>query len=147
MTPTIRTRGTGRAIATRPARSAARALADWLRGDPTASGDSDALIIGDLNAYRREDPLRVLAGQGFVDLLADGRSKDRDGFVSYTFAFRGALGALDHALASPSLASQVVRAAVWPVNASAAPLLDYNLDNDRDPSLVRRSLTRSCIRS
>ncbi|MEQ1571726.1 MAG: MFS transporter, partial [Myxococcota bacterium] len=39
--------------------SAARAIADWLRADPTASADADVVILGDLNAYAKEDPVRT----------------------------------------------------------------------------------------
>src|SRR5690606_10687993 len=39
---------------------AAEAMVDWLAGDPTGSGDEDFLIIGDLNAYDKEDPIDVL---------------------------------------------------------------------------------------
>ena len=38
--------------------SIAQALIDWLASDPTGSGDTDYLIIGDLNAYAREHPIR-----------------------------------------------------------------------------------------
>ena len=42
---------------------AAQALVDWLATDPTGSGDPDFLIIGDLNAYDKEDPIdAILAG-------------------------------------------------------------------------------------
>ena len=109
---------------------AAAALADWLAGDPTGSGDPDALVIGDLNAYLREDPVRALEGAGFVNLLA------RDiGTSAYSFVFDGASGALDHALASPSLAAQVTQVQEWHINADEAPLLDYNLEFGRDPAL------------
>ena len=37
----------------------AQALVDWLATDPTGSGDPDVLIIGDLNAYDKEDPVDV----------------------------------------------------------------------------------------
>lgn len=109
---------------------AARALADWLATDPTGVNDSDALIIGDLNAYLREDPLQALAAAGFANLVSAA-----PGSITYSFAYRGELGALDHALASPSLRDQVTRAAVWHINADEAPLLDYNLENNRDPQL------------
>lgn len=110
--------------------TAAAALADWLTGDPTNSGDGDVLIIGDLNAYLREDPLQVLLNSGFENML--------DTFVgteAYSFVFRGAAGALDHALASPSLAPQVSGAAEWHINADEPPILDYNLEFGRDPDL------------
>jgi uncharacterized protein len=41
-------------------KAAAEALVDWLASDPTASGDADFLILGDLNAYDKEDPIDVL---------------------------------------------------------------------------------------
>lgn len=107
---------------------AARALADWLAGDPTASGDADVLIIGDLNAYLREDPVRALEAAGYANVV--------DRFVgagAYSYVFRGEFGALDHALASPSLLPQVAAAAEWHINADEPPVLDYNLDRGRDP--------------
>ena len=109
---------------------AALALADWLAGDPTASGDADVLIIGDLNAYLREEPVQALEAAGYVNLV--------DRFVgpgAYSYVFRGEFGALDHALASPSLLPQVVAAAEWHINADEPPMLDYNLDRGRDPQI------------
>ena len=57
---------TAKATVTSP--QAALALIDWLNGDPTGSGDPDFLILGDLNAYAKEDPVRVLEEAGYVDL-------------------------------------------------------------------------------
>jgi predicted extracellular nuclease len=99
---------------------AARALARWLARDPTGSGDPDVLLLGDLNAHPREDPLRELEAVGFVDLLAwFGRAHQ------HSFVFAGQAGRLDHALASPSLLAQATGAAVWHVNADEAELLGY----------------------
>ena len=39
--------------------NAARAEVDWLAGDPTGGGSSDVLVIGDMNSYTFEDPIRV----------------------------------------------------------------------------------------
>ena len=44
-------------------------------------------------------------------------------------------GALDHALASASLAGQVAEAIEWHINADEPTALDYNLEFGRDPSL------------
>ena len=44
---------------------AARALLAWLQTDPTKSGDPDQLIVGDLNAYAKEDPIRLMKEEGF----------------------------------------------------------------------------------
>ena len=108
--------------------NAAAALADWLATDPTGSGDSDVLIIGDLNAYLEEDPLATLANAGFTNLLGAQAG-------AYSFVFDAQAGALDHAIVSASLAPQVVATMEWHINADEPRLLDYNLENGRDPGL------------
>lgn len=100
---------------------AARALGEWLASDPTGSGDPDVLILGDLNAYAKEDPARVLLEAGYSDLLAL-----FGGPRSYTYAFDGQWGSLDHALASASLVLQVSGADSDRINADEPSVLDYN---------------------
>ena len=108
--------------------NAAIALADWLATDPTGSGHADVLIIGDLNAYAEEDPLTTFASAGFTNLL-ESRTHP------YSFVFDAQAGALDHALVSATLAPQVVETIEWHINADEPRVLDYNLDNGRDPNL------------
>ncbi|MYC86368.1 MAG: hypothetical protein F4X18_12790, partial [Acidimicrobiia bacterium] len=103
--------------------AAAEALARYLATDPTAGGDPDILIIGDLNAYAREDPIRALEVAGYTDLIRRFAGAD-----AYSYVFDGQLGYLDYALASPSLLRQVTGAAGWCINADEPPLLDYNDD-------------------
>lgn len=103
--------------------SAARALTKWLATDPTHSQDKDFLIIGDLNAYAKEDPIMAIQSAGYTNLLA------RDlGDAAYSYVFMGASGNLDHALANSHLAGQVVAASVWHINADEPRALDYNLE-------------------
>ncbi len=102
---------------------AAQALADWLATDPTGSGDSDALIIGDLNSYAREDPIVALQNAGYTDMVAV-----FGGPEAYGYVFDGQLGYLDHALANASLVPQVAEVADWHINADEIPLFDYNDD-------------------
>ena len=109
-------------------RNAAAAIADWIATDPTGSGDPDFLVIGDLNAYTMEDPITALTNSGLVNLLANAREP-------YSFNFDGQSGALDHALASASLARQVTQAVEWHSNSDEPALLDYNLENGRNPAL------------
>ncbi len=106
---------------------AAQALADWLATDPTGSGDSDVLIIGDLNSYAKEDPIVALQSAGYTDLVAA-----FGGPSAYGYVFDGQLGYLDHALSNPSLTPQVTGVAEWHINADEIPLFDYN-DDVRDP--------------
>jgi len=102
---------------------AALALKDWLAGDPTGSGDPDVLVLGDLNAYSKEDPVQALVAAGYSNLLPL-----FSGAASYSYVFDGQWGSLDHALASPSLVLQVVGAAADPINADEPSVLDYNLE-------------------
>ena len=111
----------GSCNATRTA--AAQELVDWLATDPTGSGDPDVLILGDLNAYGMEDPIRAIEDDGYTNLA---------GTATYGYVFDGAEGTLDYALANASLASQVTGAAEWHINADEADLIDYNTDFGRD---------------
>jgi predicted extracellular nuclease len=116
---------------------AAQVLADWLAGDPTGSGDPNVLILGDLNAYRYEDPITALKDAGYVDLIDTNLGPD-----AYSYLFDGQLGYLDYALASPSLAPRVVGVAEWHINADEVPLFDYNdeiLDSPGEASFQRES--------
>jgi len=110
--------------------TAAAAMADWLATDPTGSGDTDFLIIGDANSYFFEDSMTVLKNAGYTNL-----GETMLGLDAYSFVFDGQSGALDQALASASLAPQVSAISDWHINADEPPLLDYNLENNRDPAL------------
>ncbi|MEO1590789.1 MAG: ExeM/NucH family extracellular endonuclease [Cyanobacteria bacterium J06632_22] len=114
---------------------AAIALANWLAGDPTGSGDEDFLMLGDLNAYAQEDPLTALAERGYTDLAQQFLGPD-----AYSYVFNGQLGTLDYALTSSSLRPQVTGVTEWHVNADEADALDYNLDFDRNPDIFDGSV-------
>ncbi|MBK8903156.1 MAG: ExeM/NucH family extracellular endonuclease [Anaerolineaceae bacterium] len=117
--------------------AAAQALVDWLAADPTGSGDPDALIIGDLNSYDKEDPIdAILAGPD--DTL--GTSDDYTdlafafgGELAYTYVFDGQLGYLDYALANSSLVGQITGTTEWHINADEPDLLDYDTTFKQDP--------------
>jgi hypothetical protein len=100
--------------------NAARTLAQFLTTDPTGTGDPDVLLLGDLNAYAMEDPVRALVSAGFTDL-----ESARGGADAYSYLFDAQLGSLDHALASTSLAAQVTGVTTWHINADEPPVLGY----------------------
>jgi predicted extracellular nuclease len=127
-------------------------LAAWLALKPTGSTDPDYLILGDLNAYAKEDPLTILEAAGYQNQLPA---------TSYSYVFDGQIGSLDHALASSSLSRQVTGAAKWHINADEPGVMDYNTEfksagqvsslysadqfraADHDPVLIGLSLDRS----
>jgi Ca2+-binding RTX toxin-like protein len=109
---------------------AAQALVDWLNSDPTASGDTDYLLIGDLNSYAKEDPIKAIENgaddtanttDDFTNLV-----KNFGGAGAYSYVFDGQTGYLDHALASKSLLTQVTDATDWHINSDEPPSFDYN---------------------
>lgn len=134
---------------------AAQLLRDWLATNPTGTDEPDVLILGDLNAYAKEDPVAVFTSTGWRDLIAS-----YGGAQAYGYVFNGQWGTLDHALATPSLAlGQVAGAAHWHINADEPSVLDYNVNfkstgqveslfaadefrnSDHDPAVVALALT------
>lgn len=101
--------------------AAAQQLVTWLAGNPTGTGSGNTLIMGDLNAYAKEDPIAALTGAGYVNLVAS-----RLGADAYSYVFDGEWGYLDHALASPALNPQVRAVTDWHINADEPSVLDYN---------------------
>ncbi len=114
---------------------AAIAIRDWLSADPTGSGETDQLVIGDLNAYSQEAPITTMINAGFVNTV-----RDQNGGSSFpcssvpSYVFRGEWGSLDHALASATLAAKVTGATPWTVNAPEPTALDYDTQFN-DPAL------------
>jgi predicted extracellular nuclease len=103
--------------------NAARAEVDWLAHDPTDSGSSDVLAIGDFNSYTFEDPITVFTSAGFENLTRRFRGLD-----AYSYVFDGQSGYLDHALASRSLAPKATGVSDWHINADEPIVLDYNVE-------------------
>ncbi|NRB71183.1 MAG: nuclease, partial [Xanthomonadales bacterium] len=110
------------------------ALTDWLDG-LRSEAEGRLLIVGDLNAYRMEDPVQHLVSAGYVDLTATAS----DDF-HYSHVYFGAGGTLDHAFASPRLADQVRSASILNVNAGQPRDLrmepSWLGSSDHDPVLV-----------
>ncbi|MBE0459397.1 MAG: ExeM/NucH family extracellular endonuclease [Pseudoalteromonas prydzensis] len=102
----------------------ANAYADWLNTAPTGVDDEDIILVGDMNAYAMEDPIRAFADKGFKNVVAelDGNT------LGYSYSFSGRLGSLEHAVASPSLLTKVVAATDWHINADEPISLDYNVE-------------------
>jgi predicted extracellular nuclease len=87
--------------------AAAQELVKWLATDPTQTADPDILIIGDLNAYAKEDPITAIRNAGYVDLIERFGGADAYGYV-----FDGQWGYLDHALASSTLNRRALRSII-----------------------------------
>ncbi len=133
---------------------AAEELAAWLDTDPTGSGDSDVVLVGDYNSYAMETPVQTLEDAGYTNLIYD-----RIGADAYSYVFDGQWGYLDYAFGSESLLSQVAGVYEWHINADEPAVLDYNTNfksagqvdslyapdefriSDHDPVIVDLALT------
>lgn len=93
---------------------AAQTLSDYLKEQ------SNVIIMGDLNAYRYEDPIRHLVERGFTHLTPK---------AGYTYIYQGQKGHLDYILADHQLSTLAVQSQIWNINASEARILDYNLEH------------------
>ncbi|MBU9437572.1 ExeM/NucH family extracellular endonuclease [Burkholderia multivorans] len=101
---------------------AAAKLADWLAGTPTGVAGQGVLLIGDFNSYTYEDPIRLLESRGYRNLVSRWI-----GANAYSYVYNGEAGYLDHALASPPLASHVKAVHEWHINADEPVALQYTL--------------------
>lgn len=113
------------------------------------TGNGHHLVVGDFNAYEQEDPIDILVGAGLHKLIDS----------SWSFAFQGQFGMLDHVFASDSLFSKVTGAEVWHINSTEPRTIDYNEENitddlyevnpyrssDHDPVLVGLNLVASNV--
>ncbi|OCA59761.1 nuclease [Aeromonas piscicola] len=133
--------------------NALRVSAAKVLGESLKDMSGDLLLIGDLNAYGMEDPIRVLtsydpaaqprqimsasfttlAGQPFEE---SGSALGKGyGFVNlntrfhgtdtYSYSYEGELGNLDHALANPSLAAKVIGIEDWHINSAESNFFEY----------------------
>ena len=88
----------------------------------TSTGDADVLVIGDLNSYALEDPIRALRDGGLVDLTLSLGNR-------HTFVFFGESGQLDYAFATTELAAKITGTDLWAINTEEPRFLDYNDSN------------------
>lgn len=101
--------------------------------------EKDILLMGDLNAYGHEDPIRALTSKGMTDLH---RHYHAD--TSYSYTFGGQAGYLDHAIVNSTMLRQVKGMQAYHINSDEHDNYTYDSSNDltrfrcsdHDPVLV-----------
>ena len=139
-----RDQGDGQACWNATRTESARRLAAWLASDPTRTGSQRVMILGDLNSYAQEDPVHALTQAGWRDAFAVAGTE-----APYSYAYRGTVGRLDHALLSPTLAADLRGAVEWHANADEPRSAGYRdggtgpwRSSDHDPLLLGFDLRR-----
>ena len=133
--------------------NALRVSAAKVLGENLKDLAGDLLLIGDMNAYGMEDPIRVLTdydpaaqprqimSASFTTLAGQPLEESGSalgkgyGFVNlntrfhgtdtYSYSYEGELGNLDHALANPSLAAKVIGIEDWHINSAESNFFEY----------------------
>ncbi len=121
--------------------AAAGAMSVWAKALAKKAGTENILIIGDMNAYRREDPIDAIRSAGFTELMDDADQQP------YSFIYGGQAGSLDYAFSSRALQPRVERTFIWHVNAAfpdhqKLPLTWLRF-SDHDPVIVDLRLRQS----
>lgn len=99
----------------------AKLVRDWLATNPTNSTNSNILIVGDLNSYAKEDPIKTLELAGYINLDQQFAGTS----VPYSYQFSGQSGTLDYVLASASINPFVTGGAPWHINADEPAILGF----------------------
>ncbi|MCL6268736.1 ExeM/NucH family extracellular endonuclease [Sansalvadorimonas sp. 2012CJ34-2] len=129
--------------------SAAEVLGEWMRSNTAG----DVIMLGDYNAYGKEDPIRLLTdynGEGrklktapytFIgDQVIDGAegrelsqgygyvnlAEYAHGTKAFSYSYDGELGSLDHAIGSGSVVAKLTEAADWHINSVENNLFEYS---------------------
>ena len=128
----------------------AETLLEFVAHMAETTGDPDVLVIGDMNSYLQEDPVKVLESE-LLNVLwkFDKDPYSFNFFASFAFPFAGR-GTLDHILATPSMRGQILDAEIWHINADEPRFLDWfdpsitapgpYRSSDHDPIVVGLSL-------
>ncbi|MCL1124075.1 extracellular exonuclease ExeM [Shewanella surugensis] len=131
-----------------------RVSAATVLGDALSTVEGDILVIGDMNAYGLEDPIRVLtdydaetsdsaiytashttlAGEVFDTEAREIKqgygfinlNTEAHGAATYSYNYSGELGNLDHALGNTSVAERVVAIEDWHINSVESNMFEYS---------------------
>jgi predicted extracellular nuclease len=123
--------------------AAAMKMAAWSLEIAAKTGTDNILILGDMNAYRNEDPIEAIREAGFTELIDEQKGQ------AYSFVFFGQRGTLDYAFTSGSLINKIENAFIWNVNAALPANTElpqtWMRFSDHDPVVVdiraRQSIT------
>ena len=122
-------------------RVAAEKMSAWAKQLAASMGTGNILVLGDMNAYRNEDPIGAIRNAGFTELM------ERNPLPTYSFVYSGQHGTLDYAFASDALLGQVQRADIWHANTAFPTHLELPQPwlgfSDHDPVIVVLSLRHS----
>jgi 5'-nucleotidase len=106
----------------------AKSLLEFTKSLQQSKGTDKVFLIGDFNAYAKEDPINVFTAEGYVN--QDEKAHNADGTAKHSYLFGGMVGSLDHILASPAANAAVTGADIWNINSVESVALEYSRYNN-----------------
>ncbi|MCQ6269435.1 ExeM/NucH family extracellular endonuclease [Pseudarthrobacter sp. R1] len=106
----------------------AKSLLEFTKSLQQSKGTDKVFLIGDFNAYAKEDPINVFTAEGYVN--QDDKARNADGTAKHSYLFGGMVGSLDHILASPAADATVTGADIWNINSVESVALEYSRYNN-----------------
>lgn len=118
----------------------AQQLVEWIQNESL----TNAVLLGDFNAYYQEDPIRYLGEHGFYN---------PSGAFDYSYVYDSQAGALDHVFVTDSLEDSIKQVYHLPFNADEPWIYDYRDEryfaegpfrsSDHDPLVLDLDLSGS----
>lgn len=107
----------------------------WLEKIARGAGTERILVLGDMNAYRLEDPAEAFRDAGYEELV-----ETLSGLPQHSYRFFGQAGTLDFAFATPALTRHAENAFIWRINSDWPRNMDlpepWLRMSDHDPVVV-----------
>jgi predicted extracellular nuclease len=122
--------------------SAVESLTTWLDRLSRRADNPRVLVLGDMNAWRQEDPISAFSKAGYVDLV-----ETLAGLPQHSFVYFGQRGTLDYALATPAMQTLARRALIWHINADWPRKMELPQPwlrmSDHDPVVIDLELSQA----
>lgn len=120
-----------------PARTeSAQLLVDFMRSEPSLAQTPAQILLGDFNAYAKEDPLQVFMQAGYHNRIEHFEPQ------GYSYVYDAQAGSLDHIFVSDALHGRVLQQQHWLINADEPTALSYD-NAEQQPSWYAPSPYRS----
>ncbi|HEX5090102.1 MAG TPA: ExeM/NucH family extracellular endonuclease [Nocardioides sp.] len=134
----------------------AKSLLTFANSFKAARGTDKVFLVGDFNAYSKEDPIQVLEDGGYTNLDSTSDQSEE------SYNFDGFVGSLDHVLANAAAHEMVTGVDVWPINAYESVYYEYSRFNynvtnlydagpfrssDHNPEIVGLNVTEPSTRT
>ncbi|GAA4763021.1 ExeM/NucH family extracellular endonuclease [Citricoccus nitrophenolicus] len=114
----------------------AEALVDFAEDQKTSEGTDRVFLMGDFNAYEKEDPIVVLEEAGYISQGAKSEGE-------YSYTFDAGVGSLDGIFASSGAEETVTGTDIWMINANESVALEYSRFNYTPEQLYTADQWRS----